>query len=192
MRDFLPDIAAAPDPEKSALTARHREAVFRALNEWEAAENELSGRDPDAYFMGAALALAKLAASEGEVPVGCVIARDGKILAADCNGRETFKNALRHAECAAIGEACGTLGGWRLPGCTLYVTLEPCPMCAGAIWNARIPLAVIGAKDARAGAMGSLLNLASYPLNPKPEVVFGVREKECLSVLQAFFAGRRK
>ncbi len=184
-------VSPGQDPDMSIPLRIHREAVARVLAEF--SEGSVSdGADPDGFFMGAALALAKLAAAEGEVPVGCVIVRDGKILAGDCNGRETFKNALWHAETAAIGEACRALGGWRLPGCTLYVTLEPCPMCAGAIWNARIPRAVIGAKDARAGAMGSLLNLASYPLNPKPEVVFGVREKECLTVLQAFFAGRRK
>ena len=179
------------DPDRNGLLREHREAVARVLAEFSDGPAQISA-DPDGFFMGAALALARLAAAEGEVPVGCVIVRDGKILSGDCNGREAFKNAIWHAETAAIGEACRALGGWRLPGCTLYVTLEPCPMCAGAIWNARIPRAVIGAKDARAGAMGSLLNLASYPLNPKPEVVFGVREKECLSVLQAFFAGRRK
>ena len=157
--------------------------------------NRFEGQDPaerDRFFMDAALALAKAAGEEGEVPVGCVIAREDRIVSGDYNGREGLKNALWHAETAAIDKACRALGGWRLPGCTLYVTLEPCPMCAGAIWNARIPRVVIGAKDARAGAMGSLLNLASYPLFPKPEVLFGVREKECREVLRAFFAGRRR
>ncbi len=181
------------DPDMNSLLRKHRETVARALAEFsEGPVPPFSERDADDYFMGAALALARLAAAEGEVPVGCVIVRDGKILAGDCNGREAFKNALWHAETAAVDQACRALGGWRLPGCTLYVTLEPCPMCAGAIWNARIPRVVIGAKDARAGAMGSLLNLASYPLYPKPEVVFGVREQECLSVLRSFFAERRK
>jgi len=146
---------------------------------------------PDAFFMDAALTLARAAAEEGEVPVGCVIVRENRIIAGEYNGREGEKNALWHAETAAIDQACRALRGWRLPGCTLYVTLEPCPMCAGAIWNARIPRVVIGAKDARAGAMGSLLNLASYPLNPKPEVTFGVRERECRELLQSFFARKR-
>ena len=146
----------------------------------------------DRFFMDAALALARAAAEDGEVPVGCVIVRENRIVSGEYNGRERMKNALWHAETAAVEKACRALGGWRLPGCTLYVTLEPCPMCAGAIWNARIPRAVIGAKDARAGAMGSLLNLASYPLNPKPEVVFGVREAECRAVLREFFEKRRR
>ena len=148
-------------------------------------------RSADAFFMDAALTLARAAAEEGEVPVGCVIVRENRIVTGEYNGREGEKNALWHAEIAAIDAACRILRGWRLPGCTLYVTLEPCLMCAGAIWNARIPRVVIGAKDARAGAMGSLLNLAAYPLNPKPEVLFGVRERECRELLQSFFARKR-
>lgn len=143
-------------------------------------------------WMSAALLLARQAASEGEVPVGAVIVRKNAILAADYNGRETFKNAVYHAESAAISEACEKLHGWRLTGCTLYVTLEPCPMCAGSIWNARIPHVVMGAKDPKAGAMGSLLNLNAYPLNHKPAVTCGILEKECRTVLQDFFAHRRK
>ncbi len=146
----------------------------------------------DGFFMKAALELADAAASLGEVPVGCVIVRDGRIIAADFNGREETKNAVYHAECSAISEACRFLGGWRLTGCTLYVTLEPCPMCAGAIWNARVPRVVIGAKDAKAGALGSLINLNAYPLNHKPEVTFGVLEKESTAMLQAFFMSRRR
>lgn len=145
----------------------------------------------DAYYMSAALRLAEEAAREGEVPVGCVIVRDGKILTGDYNGRETFRDALYHAESAAIRKASAMLGGWRLTRCTLYVTLEPCPMCAGAVWAARVPRVVIGAKDAKAGAMGSLLNLNSYPLNHKPEVTFGVMEAECRAVLRKFFSERR-
>ena len=146
----------------------------------------------DEHFMTAALALARQAASEGEVPVGCVIVRDGKILTGDYNGRETFRDALYHAESAAIRRASAILGGWRLTRCTLYVTLEPCPMCAGAVWAARIPRVVIGAKDARAGAMGSLINLNSYPLNHKPSVTFGILENECRNVMREFFEKRRK
>ncbi len=150
------------------------------------------GAARDAFFMTAALALAKYAASAGEVPVGCVIARGGTLIAGECNARESRRDPLWHAESAAIERASEILGGWRLTGCTLYVTLEPCPMCAGAIWNARVPRVVIGAKDPRAGAMGSLLNLASYPLNHRPAVTFGVRERDCAEVLRAFFADRRE
>ncbi|MBQ7921105.1 MAG: nucleoside deaminase [Clostridia bacterium] len=146
----------------------------------------------DTDFMHCALELAALGAAAGEVPVGAVLVRNGKILAGDYNGREEAKNALYHAEMSVIDRGSGILGGWRLPGCTLYVTVEPCPMCAGAVWNARIPRVVIGTKDARAGAMGSLINLNSYPLNWKPEVVFGVCENEARSLMQAFFKARRK
>ena len=146
----------------------------------------------DEHFMRAALALARQAAAEGEVPVGCVIVRDGRILTGDYNGRETYRDALYHAESAAIRRASVILGGWRLTRCTLYVTLEPCPMCAGAVWAARIPRVVIGAKDARAGAMGSLINLNSYPLNHKPSVTFGILENECREVMRDFFEQRRK
>jgi len=145
----------------------------------------------DRFYMEAAMELARAAASLGEVPVGCVIVRNGAILSADFNGREETKNAVYHAECSAIAKACRTLGGWRLTGCTLYVTLEPCPMCAGAIWNARVPRVVIGAKDAKAGAMGSLINMNAYPLNHKPETVFGVLAKESSELLQEFFLSRR-
>lgn len=168
------------------------ERVRTILAEYEKdAENCGKPRD-DEFFMGAALRLAKEAAEDGEVPVGCVIVRDGKILTGDFNGRETFRSALYHAETAAINRASEMLGGWRLTRCTLYVTMEPCPMCAGAVWAARVPRVVVGAKDAKAGAMGSLINLNSYPLNHKPEVRFGVMEKECREVLQSFFADRRK
>ena len=146
----------------------------------------------DETYMKAALALARQAAEEGEVPVGCVIVRDGEILTGDYNGRETFRDALYHAESAAIHRASKILGGWRLTRCTLYVTLEPCPMCAGAMWASRVPKVVIGAKDARAGAMGSLINLNSYPLNHKPTVIFGVLENECRAVMREFFEMRRK
>ena len=158
----------------------------------EGASPEEPPNTADAYWMGAALSLAEAAAEEGEVPVGCVIVRGGRLLAADYNGRETFRDAVYHAETAAISEACRKLGGWRLPGCTMYVTLEPCPMCAGAIWNARLPRVVVGAKDPKAGALGSLLNLNAYPLNFHPSVVFGVREAECRALLRAFFERKRK
>lgn len=145
----------------------------------------------DRFYMEAALELARAAASFGEVPVGCVIVRDGAIISADFNGREATKDAVYHAECSAISKACRALGGWRLSRCTLYVTLEPCPMCAGAIWNARVPRVVIGAKDAKAGSLGSLINLNAYPLNHKPELSFGVMAKDSAELLQKFFTSRR-
>ncbi|MBQ4042651.1 MAG: tRNA adenosine(34) deaminase TadA [Clostridia bacterium] len=143
-------------------------------------------------FMRRALELAAEAAEAGEVPVGCVIVRDGKILSEGRNRRETDRNALAHAEIEAIEGACRALGGWRLTGCTLYVTLEPCPMCAGAIVNARIPRVVYGAKDARAGAMGSLINVNSYPLNHHAQVENGVLAGECAGILREFFSSRRR
>ena len=146
----------------------------------------------DTVWMEHALALAREAAEAGEVPVGCVIVRDGRILAQGRNRRETDRHALAHAEIEAIDQACRALGGWRLTGCTLYVPLEPCPMCAGAIVNARIPRVVYGAKDARAGAMGSLLNLGAYPLNHRADVTAGILEKDCADVLRQFFLQRRR
>ena len=146
----------------------------------------------DEVFMDAALELAREAAAEGEVPVGCVIVRNGKIVGRGRNRRETAKTALGHGEIEAISDACRNLGGWRLWDCTLYVTREPCPMCAGAIINARIPRVVYGAKDAKAGAMGSLLSINAYPLNHKPPIVTGVLEEECRALLREFFEGKRK
>ncbi len=146
----------------------------------------------DERFMRRALELADLAADLGEVPVGALVVMDGEIVSEGYNRRETDKNALAHAECIAIDEACKKLGGWRLHRCELYVTLEPCPMCAGAIVNSRIKRVVIGAKDSKAGAFGSLVNLNFYPLNHKPEIVFGVLENEATSRLQDFFATLRE
>ena len=145
----------------------------------------------DADFMDLALSLAAEAAAEGEVPVGCVIVRGNEVIGTGRNRRETDRHALAHAEIEAIDKACRTLGGWRLTGCTLYVTLEPCPMCAGAIVNARIPRVVYGAKDAKAGAMGSVLNVNAYPLNHKTETVTGVRDTACAEILTSFFRARR-
>ncbi len=145
----------------------------------------------DLQFMDAALALAKEAAAEGEVPVGCVIVRDGKIVGRGRNRRETDKSALAHAEIEAIAEACKTLGGWRLWECTLYVTLEPCPMCAGAIVNARIPRVVYGASDKKCGACGSVCNLFSMEFNHHPQVEVGIREQECGALLTEFFQNLR-
>lgn len=137
--------------------------------------------------MREALELAAQAAAEGEVPVGCVIVSDGKIVGRGRNRRETAKNALCHAELEAINDACTTLGGWRLWKSTLYVTLEPCPMCAGAIINARIPRVVYGAKDEKAGSCGTLIDLFSVPYNHKPQVTGGVLQEEAVTLLKEFF-----
>ncbi len=145
----------------------------------------------DLYYMDEALALAREAAAEGEVPVGCVIVCHGQIVGRGRNRRETGKNALAHGEIEAIDEACRTLGGWRLWECTLYVTLEPCPMCAGAIVNARIPRVVYGASDGKCGACGSVCNLFSMAFNHHPTVEKGIREEECAALLSAFFQNLR-
>lgn len=142
--------------------------------------------------MTAALKQAQKAKALGEVPVGAVIVRDGKIISRGCNKRETGKNALRHAEIDAIDKACRKLGGWRLFDCDLYVTLEPCPMCAGAIINARIRRVVFGASDEKAGAFGSVLNLNDFPLNHHPEIKSHVTADECKAILQEFFRDLRK
>ena len=141
----------------------------------------------DREYMEEALQLAREAAAEGEVPVGCVIVRGGEIVGRGRNRRETAKTALGHAELEAIGDACRNLGGWRLWECTLYVTLEPCPMCAGAIINARIPRVVCGAADAKCGACGSVCDLFSMDFNHHPQITFGVAEAESKALLEDFF-----
>ena len=141
----------------------------------------------DIRFMEEALALAREAADAGEVPVGCVIVRKGQIVGRGRNRREEGKSALAHAEIEAISQACANLGGWRLWECTLYVTLEPCPMCAGAIINARIPRVVYGASDAKCGAAGSVCSLFSMAFNHHPEVESGILEEECAALLTEFF-----
>lgn len=146
----------------------------------------------DEKFMHRALTLAREAAALGEVPVGAVVVMDGEIIAEAYNRRECDKNAIAHAELLAIDAACKRLGGWRLHKCELYVTLEPCPMCAGAIVNSRIKRVIIGAKDAKAGAMGSVLNLNFYPLNHKPILKYGVCEREASALLTEFFARLRE
>ena len=146
----------------------------------------------DEEYMREALVLAKKAFELGEVPVGAVAVWDGKIVGRGMNLRETDKNALRHAEIMAIDEACKNLGGWRLWKCDLYVTLEPCPMCAGAIINSRVKRVIYGASDPKAGSCGSLTNLFEMPYNHKPEVVSGVLEEECSALLSEFFAKLRE
>ncbi len=138
-----------------------------------------------------ALALAREAAAEGEVPVGCVIVRGDKIVGRGRNHRETNKNALAHAEIEAINDACKNLGGWRLWDCELYVTLEPCAMCAGAILNARIPKVIYGASDKKFGAVNSVCRLFSMEFNHHPEVESGVMAEESAALLQTFFQNLR-
>ena len=141
----------------------------------------------DAFYMEQALALARQAAREGEVPVGCVIVRKGEIVGRGRNRRETDKSALAHAELEAIAQANHALGGWRLWDCTLYVTLEPCPMCAGAILNARIPRVVYGARDEKYGACRSVCSLFDMNFNHHPTVEGGVLEQEAAGLMQDFF-----
>ena len=144
------------------------------------------------YFMEQALQLAQEAACDGEVPVGCVIVRKGEIVGQGRNRRETAKTALGHAEIEAIADACKNLGGWRLWECEMYVTLEPCPMCAGAIINARIPRVIVGAKDEKCGACGSVCDLFSMDFNHKPQVEFGLLEEQSKALLTAFFKNLRE
>ena len=145
----------------------------------------------DRYFMRLALEQARLAAACGETPVGAVCARNGELVSLGRNRRETGKNALAHAEIEAIDAACRRLGGWRLWECELYVTLEPCPMCAGAIINSRIRRLVYGAADPKAGSCGSVVDLFALPYNHRPEVVSGFMADESAALLREFFAGLR-
>ncbi|MBQ8568909.1 MAG: nucleoside deaminase [Oscillospiraceae bacterium] len=147
----------------------------------------------DIFYMEKALSLAKEAAFSGEVPVGAVIVRncDGFIAGTGKNTREGCHTALGHAEISAISEACAVLGGWRLSGCTLYVTLEPCPMCAGAVINARIDRVVFGAYDKKAGSCGSVTDLFGMGYNHAPIVQGGILENECTALLKDFFSSRR-
>ncbi|MBO5914388.1 MAG: tRNA adenosine(34) deaminase TadA [Clostridia bacterium] len=146
----------------------------------------------DTYFMKQALRRARAAAAQGEVPIGAVVVLNGEIIASGRNMREAHKNALLHAEIVAIDRACKKLGRWRLHDCTLYVTMEPCPMCAGAIVNSRIKRVVYGCYDSKAGALGTVFNLADHPLNHKYEITSGVMEKECAAILSDFFSQLRK
>lgn len=146
----------------------------------------------DEQFMTAALELAQEAGRQGEVPIGCVVTLGDEIVGRGRNGRETGKNALHHAELLAIDDACRSLGGWRLWQCRLYVTLEPCPMCAGAIINARIPTVVYGARDPKAGSVDSLVRLFDLGYNHRPEVISGVLEDQCAALLKDFFRQLRQ
>lgn len=153
----------------------------------------MTDRNPNAEaYMREALRQARRAADRGEVPVGAVVVRDGTIIARAYNTRETGKNALHHAELKAIDRACKKLGGWRLPRCELYVTLEPCPMCAGAVINSRMEAVYFGARDKKAGAFGTCFDMNSFGLNHKPAVFAGVLENECSSLLSDFFSELRR
>ena len=148
----------------------------------------------DEYYMARALKLAQRGrfTTHPNPNVGCVIVKDGEIVGRGHNLRETDKNALRHAELIAIDEACTRLGGWRLWHCDLYVTLEPCPMCTGAIINSRIKRVVFGAFDKKAGSCASVVNLFELPYNHKPELISGVMENECAELLSRFFKELRE
>ena len=138
-------------------------------------------------FMKEAIRLAEESALEGEVPVGAVVTLGDKIVGRGRNRREIQKNALAHAEIEAINDACRNLGGWRLWQCEIYVTLEPCPMCAGAIINSRIKKVTFGAQDAKAGSCGTLVNLFDIDYNHKPEIEGGFMKDECSEMLSSFF-----
>ncbi|MBD5559773.1 MAG: nucleoside deaminase [Clostridia bacterium] len=142
--------------------------------------------------MRAALAEAERSAAADEVPVGAVIVRDGEILCRAHNLRETTQDPTAHAELICMREAAGRKGSWRLEDCTLYITLEPCPMCAGTIINARVGRVVYGASDPKAGAMGSLYDLGAGPLNHHPQVTRGVLAAECGGILTGYFRARRQ
>jgi tRNA(adenine34) deaminase len=148
--------------------------------------------ESDHYFMGEALRQARRAYRAGEVPVGAVVAREGRIIARAFNQVELLKDATAHAEMLAITQAEESVGDWRLNDCTLYATKEPCPMCAGALVHARLGRVVFGAADPKAGAAGSALNLLQFPtLNHRCAITAGVREPECRELLQRFFAEQR-
>ena len=144
------------------------------------------------YFMKIALAEAKKAYELWEIPVGAVVTKDNEVISKSYNKRETGKNAVFHAELDAIYQACEKLGGWRLWECELYVTLEPCPMCAGAIVNAKIPYVYFGAYDTKNGACGSALNVLNMPNNFRPKFEGGILESECSNLIKDFFKNLRK
>ena len=143
-------------------------------------------------YMRQALALAEEAAGHGDVPVGCVVVKDGAVIGRGRNRREERGDAVAHAEVEAIRQACRAAGGWNLHDCALYVTLEPCPMCAGAIINARVGTVCYGARDEKAGACGSVLDLFAERFNHRPRVYGGVLKEECAALLQDFFHDLRK
>ena len=181
-------LSAQPDPDSRAVTlGNFKKSAARSL-----LPGCFSGIMDDREYMRRALELAAQSAQEGEVPVGALVVRGGQIVGEGRNRREAEKSALSHAELEAIRAACASLGGWRLWDCTLYVTLEPCPMCAGAILNARIPRVVFGASDPKAGSLCSVQRMFDYPYNHKPQIDDGILEQECADILKRFFADMRK
>lgn len=154
--------------------------------------DELLTVSSDAEAMVLALAEAREALGHGDVPIGAVIVKEGRVIARAHNLREKDGDATAHAEIVAIRRACEALGGWNLHDCTLYVTLEPCPMCAGAVINSRIARVVFGAYDSRAGSFGSLVNLTAYPYNHRPILEGGLCEEACRELLQCFFRSLRE
>ena len=174
--------------EKEAARQASRDALQR---KWEQEQEEK--RPLHERFMREAIRQAKKAAALGEVPIGCVIVREGKIIGRGYNRRNTDKSTLAHAEISAIRKASRAAGDWRLEDCTLYVTLEPCQMCAGAIVQARIPETVIGCMNPKAGCAGSIYNLLKEPaFNHRVRVLRGVLEEECSDLLKTFFKGLRQ
>lgn len=147
----------------------------------------------DEYYMSLAVAKAREAYALDEVPIGCVIEYEGKVIGRGCNRRMTDKNVLAHAEIIAINEACAFMGDWRLEGCTLYVTVEPCPMCSGAILQARIPRVVFGTRNNKAGCCGSIYNLLAEPrFNHRAEITENVMHEECANLMKDFFKYNRR
>ena len=146
----------------------------------------------DEWFMRQAMKESRKALVKGEVPVGAIVVKDGRVIGRGWNQVETLKDATAHAEMIALTAAQEALGDWRLEGCTLYVTKEPCPMCAGAIINSRIKTVYYGAPDPKAGSCGTLVNLFELPYNHQPEVVSGLLEDECAAVLRDFFRALRQ
>ena len=145
----------------------------------------------DEKYMKEAIRQAKKAAAIGEVPIGCIIVYEDKIIGRGYNRRMVDHTVLAHAEILAMKKACKKMGDWRLEGCTMYITLEPCPMCAGAILNARIPRVVFGVRDSAKGAFGSVMDLRNYPIGSKPEVICGCGKEEGLELLKDFFGSKR-
>lgn len=181
--------------EMTEKQRKRRENRLRAKEEKKLAEEAQAQKQKkmDEKYMGQALKLAKRAAELDEVPIGCVIVHDGKVIARGYNRRNTDKSTLEHAEVAAIRKASRKLSDWRLEECTMYVTLEPCQMCAGAIVQARIPRVVIGAMNPKAGCAGSIINLLEMKeFNHRVDVTRGILEDECSQMLKDFFAGLRK
>ncbi len=149
--------------------------------------------DDDFYYMGLALAEARKAYDQGEVPIGAVLVKDGSVVAAAYNRRESWQDATAHAEIIVMRAAGRQFGGWRLTGCTLYVTIEPCPMCAGALVMSRVDRLVYGSSDYKAGAVESVFNIVQHPaLNHRLTVTAGVRAAECAALMKDFFRRRRK